>query len=114
MVAATALGCPAEMQLQRVKYASSPSISGTQLTMPGAPTARRMRKQAVVAARGRSINAVATQPFLNGAKHLEEWAPDSWKRFEALQQPNYPDRVRHGYIMKVCCIATPQSTVRTL
>ena len=32
-------------------------------------------------------------PFLSNADHLEEWGPQSWKNFVALQQPNYPDVV---------------------
>ena len=109
MVAVTALGCPADMHLQRAMLASSSSISGSPLPMTVAPAARRMRKQVISAVGGRSVNAVSAPPapFLNGAKHLEEWAPGSWKGFEALQQPNYPDQVRHSILENTLHISLP-------
>lgn len=95
MALVAALGCPLESRCAIAT--SSTSMSGTPLPMHAAPAARRMRKQRTVA-RGRSVNAVAAPPvpFQNGAKHLEEWAPDSWSRFEAKQQPTYPDKVRQA------------------
>ena len=88
-----ALGCPLESRCAIAT--SSSSMSGTPLPLHAAPAARRMRCQRTVA-RGRSVNSVAAPPvpFQNGAKHLEEWAPNSWTRFEAKQQPTYPDKVR--------------------
>lgn len=31
-------------------------------------------------------------PFDKTSLHLDDWAPDSWRQREALQQPNYPDQ----------------------
>ena len=30
-------------------------------------------------------------PFTKSADHLSTWAPDSWRKRTAFQQPNYPD-----------------------
>ena len=47
-------------------------------------------------ARGMPTRAIAEPPvvpFLKDSVHLKEWSPESWKNYEALQQPNYPDQV---------------------
>ncbi|GAB4822054.1 hypothetical protein N2152v2_009100 [Parachlorella kessleri] len=38
-------------------------------------------------------------PFLSTADHLQQWAPNSWRKLTALQQPAYPnqDEVRKAY-----------------
>ena len=33
----------------------------------------------------------AAVPFTKSADHLSTWAPDSWRKRTAFQQPNYPD-----------------------
>jgi len=30
-------------------------------------------------------------PFTSDSTHLDDWSPDSWRNFTALQQPDYPD-----------------------
>ena len=35
---------------------------------------------------------VLAKPFEADSHHLKQWAPESWRKTEALQQPNYPDQ----------------------
>jgi 3-deoxy-7-phosphoheptulonate synthase len=50
------------------------------------------------ASRTRPLNSVAlppvesSVPFDKTSLHLDDWAPESWRQREALQQPNYPDQ----------------------
>lgn len=56
------------------------------------------------------VRAIAEAPARpqsqNGAKPQQseapqDWAPDSWKKFQAWQQPNYPDRVSWLHLLRV-------------
>ena len=91
MAAATAM---MEAHLQR-----NP-VAGCKIQLIERPSrAQRRVRQRTVARASSSGNAVAAPPlngsvpFQNGAKHLEEWRPDSWRQREAKQQPSYPDQV---------------------
>ena len=33
----------------------------------------------------------SSTPFTSESSHLDDWTPNSWRNFTALQQPNYPD-----------------------
>lgn len=50
-----------------------------------------VRRMAVVKAVAQPSESV---PFASTSQHLEKWNSDSWKNFVALQQPQYPDKVR--------------------
>lgn len=51
-----------------------------------------VRAQALVRA---VAEAEAAVPFSSDSDHLEKWDPQSWRAYTALQQPEYPDKVRH-------------------
>lgn len=50
------------------------------------------RPQPVRAIAEPPTRAAPAAPSQNGAAP-SDWAPDSWKRYKAHQQPNYPDKV---------------------
>lgn len=65
-----------------------------------APRAPARPSPASRARRGLVTRAVAEPapvvPFLSTADHLTAWNPKSWRDFTALQQPEYPDKVRYN------------------
>lgn len=88
------------------------------------PTARSVgNKQLLQAARQRPagrtqpVRAIAepptrtarAAPSQNGAVP-SDWAPDSWKRYTAHQQPNYPDKVLDAPSDVSCCGPVPEAT----
>ena len=87
-----------EAHLQRNPVAGS-AISGSPVISRPSRAQRRARQRTAAQASSSRLNAVAA-PTLNGAaqsqngaKPAEEWSPESWKHFEAKQQPTYPDQV---------------------
>lgn len=50
-----------------------------------------VRRMSVVKAVAQPSESV---PFASTSEHLEKWNSNSWKSFVALQQPQYPDKVR--------------------
>lgn len=49
---------------------------------------RRSRSSVITRAVSEPSSSV---PFTANASHLNDWTPESWRDFPALQQPNYPD-----------------------
>jgi hypothetical protein len=87
-----------EAHLQRNPVAGS-TVGGSPVVSRPSRVQRRARQRTVAHASSSRLNAVAAPtlngaaPSQNGAKHLEEWSPETWKQFEAKQQPTYPDQV---------------------
>jgi hypothetical protein len=66
-------------------------LAGRPVRANGKPAASRLPRLPTTRAIAEPPTAV---PFLSSSDHLEEWSSDSWRKFTALQQPNYPDQVR--------------------
>jgi len=94
-------------------------VAACQIQRIARPTrAQRRARQKAVARASSSVNAVAAPPLngsvslQNGAKHTDEWRPDSWRQLEAKQQPTYPDQVTYldsGCGASDCKLASPSS-----
>eukprot|EP00958_Prasinococcus_capsulatus_P013035 scaffold1318_cov388-Prasinococcus_capsulatus_cf.AAC.56 len=71
---------------------STSSVAGTRLCAAPRTVVGRHRKLGRVVVAPRAIVSERHQvPFEKDSEHLETWSPDSWRNFEALQQPEYPD-----------------------
>ena len=65
----------------------STAVRGLSLARPAMPL-RRSRSSVITRAVSEPSSSV---PFTASASHLNDWTPESWRDFPALQQPNYPD-----------------------
>lgn len=67
----------------------------------GTPVLPVRSRAAVVRAVARDTSRPRSHsvPFSSDDSHLEEWSPQSWKKYEAKQQPNYPDQ---GVLKESC------------
>ena len=87
-----------EVHLQRNPAAGS-TVGGSPVASRPSRAQRGARQRIVAQASSSRLHAVAAPtlngapPSQNGAIHLEEWSPATWKKFEARQQPTYPDQV---------------------
>jgi len=70
-------------------------MKGVSTTLSTPSSLRRSRTSPV--SRKSQFKALAVSepsssvPFARTAEHLSDWTVDSWRQYEALQQPNYPD-----------------------
>ena len=75
----------------------SATLSCSSIALAGRPLAGP-RKPRRALPRAQPPRAVAEPPpvvpFNRDSDHLSRWSPTSWRNFEALQQPAYPDKAR--------------------
>lgn len=72
--------------------ASSPSTSKASIrSSPPRRSSARTARPLCPSASFRAIAEPTAVPFTKSADHLSTWAPDSWRKRTAFQQPNYPD-----------------------
>jgi hypothetical protein len=76
--------------MQSSKLSLSSSMLAGQPVRAPARLGRCLRRQLVTRA---VAEPPTTVPFLSTADHLEQWSPESWRNFTALQQPAYPNQV---------------------
>ena len=69
------------------QLSSSTAVRGLSVARP-AMRSRRTRPALPTRAVSEPSSSV---PFTATAAHLNDWTPNSWRDFTALQQPNYPD-----------------------